>query len=86
MMRAYGLKQSALDRLRRVSAILVGAAFIVVASVAARAQNNAAASSQPVAQGSGGKNRPVYAHLCTWTKEFSGRWTMWKSDYADALH
>jgi glycoprotein endo-alpha-1,2-mannosidase len=33
-------------------------------------------------------DRPVYAHLCTWfkTKEFSGRWEMWGSDYADALH
>jgi glycoprotein endo-alpha-1,2-mannosidase len=88
MTRTYGVKQSGRDRLRRTSAILVAAASIVAAGIAARAQNNAAASNQPAVQSAGGKNRPVYAHLCTWfkTKEFSGRWTMWKSDYADALH
>jgi glycoprotein endo-alpha-1,2-mannosidase len=88
MKHAFGFKQPARDRLRRLSAILLAAAFVLAVSYAATVQNNAAAPNQSVARGAGAKSRPVYAHLCTWfkTKEFSGQWTMWKSDYADALH
>jgi len=33
-----------------------------------------------------GREKYVYAHFLTWfkTREFSGRWEMWKSDYNDA--
>jgi hypothetical protein len=35
-----------------------------------------------------GDNKYVYAHFVTWfkTRERSGRWEMWNSDYADARH
>jgi len=35
-----------------------------------------------------GDNKYVYAHFVTWfkTRQFSGAWEMWKSDYADAIH
>ena len=33
-------------------------------------------------------DKQVYAHLCTWfkTKEFSGHWEMWNSDYEQTPH
>ncbi len=35
-----------------------------------------------------GEDHLVYAHFVTWfkTREFSGRWEMWKSDYAQQIH
>lgn len=33
-------------------------------------------------------SRPVYAHICTWfrTREISGEWQMWNSEYEQAPH
>lgn len=33
-------------------------------------------------------DRPVYAHVCTWfkTREYSGRWEMWNSDWTNAVY
>jgi glycoprotein endo-alpha-1,2-mannosidase len=58
---------------------------LLVSGKAVSAQNSSSPAPEQRVQG---KDHPVYAHLCTWfkTREYSGRWEMWNSDWADAIH
>jgi hypothetical protein len=72
----------------RIVILILGyiAAALTVAPLSAQASDPVPVSS-PILRTSS-DNKCVYAHFLTWfkTKQFSGRWEMWKSDYADALH
>jgi glycoprotein endo-alpha-1,2-mannosidase len=88
MIQAFRFEHSGRVPVARVSAILLALAFIAASVVSIKAQNSSPASNQAAGRRAAGDDHPVYAHLCTWfkTRQFSGRWTMWNSDYADAIH
>jgi glycoprotein endo-alpha-1,2-mannosidase len=53
----------------------------------AKYEENVVVSPKPVERVKG-TDKYVYAHFLTWfkTREFSGQWEMWKSDYNDAVY